>query len=215
MAKTSVSLRSIHGQPSYRLASRDVELFVTKTGGHIGPAVFDRRKRKIQPFSVAPWAKEKMPPGTQPIIKVLRGDFFCMPFGGNDTPYCGETYQIHGETANRVWRFQSLDREKSEARLNLSLSFRARKGRVDKTLRLVDGHNAVYTRHLISGMSGPMNLGHHAMLKFPDRPGSGRISTSRMVYGQVCPVPAEDPVESPHDDGKEHRPELLSGPARV
>jgi hypothetical protein len=193
-SKKKPTLRTIDGQPSYRLASRDVELFVTRVGGHMGPAVFDRQNKKIRPFSVAPWAKETLPPGTPPIIKVLRGDFFCMPFGGNDTSYRGEQHPIHGETANRTWTCRSLTREAGETSLNLSLSTRARKGRVDKTLRLVDGHQAIYTRHVISGMSGPMNLGHHAMLKFPDRPGSGRVSTSRMVHGQVCSVPAEDPA---------------------
>jgi len=44
-------------------------------------------------------------------------------------------------------------------------------------------------------MSGPMNLGHHAMLKFPDVPGSGRVSTSRLVYGQVFPQTFERPED--------------------
>jgi hypothetical protein len=38
-----------------------------------------------------------------------------------------------------------------------------------------------------------MTIGHHAMLKFPDEPGSGVISTSRFVYGQVFPQPVERP----------------------
>jgi hypothetical protein len=46
---------------------------------------------------------------------------------------------------------------------------------------------------VVSGMSGPMNLGHHAMLKFPDAPGSGLLSTSRFEYGQVFPQAFESP----------------------
>jgi len=38
-----------------------------------------------------------------------------------------------------------------------------------------------------------MNLGHHAMLRFPEAPGSGLVSTSRIVYGQVFPEPLELP----------------------
>ena len=57
----------------------------------------------------------------------------------------------------------------------------------------MDGENVVYSQHVVSGMSGPMNLGHHAMLKFPDVPGSGRVSTSRFVYGQVFPEAFEFP----------------------
>jgi hypothetical protein len=39
-----------------------------------------------------------------------------------------------------------------------------------------------------------MNFGHHAMLKFPDSPGSGLISTSRFMRGDVVPVPLENPA---------------------
>jgi len=42
-------------------------------------------------------------------------------------------------------------------------------------------------------MSGLMDLGHHAMVQFPDRPGSGNLSTSRFLYGQVFPGLFETP----------------------
>ena len=38
-----------------------------------------------------------------------------------------------------------------------------------------------------------MSLGHHAMLKFPEAPGSGAVSTSRFVRGQVLPGAFEQP----------------------
>jgi hypothetical protein len=57
----------------------------------------------------------------------------------------------------------------------------------------VDGQNTVYSQHVVTGMSGPMNLGHHATLKFPEAPGSGWVSTSRFVYGQVFPQAFELP----------------------
>jgi hypothetical protein len=57
----------------------------------------------------------------------------------------------------------------------------------------MEGQNTVYCQHVVSGMNGPMNLGHHAMLKFPETPGSGVLSTSRFVYGQVFPQPFELP----------------------
>ena len=36
-------------------------------------------------------------------------------------------------------------------------------------------------------MAGPMALGHHVMVRFPDHEGSGVVSTSRFVHGQVYP----------------------------
>jgi hypothetical protein len=124
-------------------------------------------------------------------LQILRGDFFCLPFGGNAKLFRGERHPVHGETANARWRFESLEKGQDRTGLHLSLRTKVRPGRVDKRIFLIDGQNILYCRHVISGMSGPMNLGHHAMLKFPDEPGSGWLSTSRFVYGQVLPQPFE------------------------
>lgn len=190
---STATLNTIEGQPSYRVATGDVEAYVTESGGHLGPVTFDRKQEGIQPYSVAPWANEKLPPGTPPIIEALRGDFFCMPFGGNETAYEGEIHPIHGEPANAKWSLGGLEQSKSETSLHLTLNTKVRAGTVDKRIRLVNGHQAIYVKHTISGMKGPMNPGHHAMLKFPDRPGSGRISTSPIAGGWVLPVPTENP----------------------
>src|SRR6476469_1566867 len=165
---TQPTLRTILGQPSWRLATPQVELFVTRQGGHVGPVKFKLDDgRRVAPFSVAPWAQEpaiqrdrKVPD----IIKVLRGDFFCMPFGGNSTPFGRERHPVHGEAANARWKLESLD----TTELHLSLRMKIRKGRIDKTIALRAGQRAIYSRHVISRARGPMNLGHHAMLKFPD-----------------------------------------------
>lgn len=185
--------RNVRGQLSWRLASDQVEAFVTETGGHLGPVTFDRRGRKWQPYSVAPWAEEDIRPPLLPILKVLRGDFFCLPFGGNGTKFQGEQHPVHGDTANARWRLESLGRGGDATTLHLSLETRVRPGRVDKSISLLDGQNAIYSEHVVSGMQGPMNAGHHAMLKFPEEPGSGLVSTSRFVYGQVLPGAFELP----------------------
>ena len=230
MKATKSSLEVVAGQPSWRLASREVEAFVTEQGGHLGPVVFDRRGRKIQPFSIAPWAGEKPNPGLPPLLQVLRGDFFCLPFGGNEAPYRGEKHPPHGETANGRWRLESLEQTQGASTLRLSLATRVRPGRVDKEISLIDGQNLVYCRHTISGMSGPMNLGHHAMLKFPEAPESGLIATSPFVSGQVFPGEFEtraqlrvflpetgrgvpDAADGAPGHRRQHQPGRLSGPA--
>ena len=48
---------------------------LSQTGGHLGPVIFDRAGRKIAPFSVAPWAGEKIDPSTPAILKVLIAHF--------------------------------------------------------------------------------------------------------------------------------------------
>jgi hypothetical protein len=142
---------------------------------------------------VAPWVEEQIDPGLPPILKVLRGDFFCLPFGGNAAPFGSERHPVHGETANARWQFRSLETSAGRSCLHLSLQTKVRPGRVDKRIWVVDGQNTVYSQHVVTGMRGPMNLGHHAMLRFPDAPGSGLVSTSRFVYGQVFPEAFELP----------------------
>ncbi len=193
-ARTKVKKQMVHGQPSWRLASTQVEAFVTELGGHLGPVTFDRWGRKLRPYSVAPWAEERTEPSLLPILKALRGDFFCLPFGGNSTPFGRERHPVHGETANARWQLRSLETGAGRSCLHLSLATKVRRGRVDKRIWLVDAQNTLYSQHVVSGMSGPMNLGHHAMLKFPDAPGSGLVSTSRFVYGQVFPQAFESPA---------------------
>ncbi|HOX59521.1 MAG TPA: hypothetical protein P5205_20770 [Candidatus Paceibacterota bacterium] len=187
--------RVIYGQPSWRLAATEVEAFVTETGGHLGPVTFERKGRKVRPYSVAPWTEEAVKVSMPPIIRVLRGDFFCLPFGGNAGAFRGEKHPVHGETANARWRFRSLETRAGRSCLHLSLRTKTRPGQVDKRIWVVDGQNVVYSQHVVSGMSGPMNLGHHAILRFPDTPGSGRLSTSGFAFGQVFPGELERPEQ--------------------
>ena len=180
-----VRLAKIHGQRSWCFKSDKVQACLTVLGGHLGPVTFRLKNKEVQPFSVAPWAEEKQAAGLIPILRVLRGDFFCMPFGANAVPWRGEKHPVHGETANESWRLESFSREGDCACLHASLTTKIRPGRVDKRIYLIKGHTAVYCQHTVSNMSGPMNLGHHAMLRFPDEPESGIISTSPFLYGQV------------------------------
>ena len=113
--------------------------------------------------------------------------------GGNNTPFGKEKHPVHGETANGLWTLESLATEGPRTRLHASMKTTVRRGRVDKEIILQEGHNAVYCRHTVSGMTGPMNPGHHAMLKFPEAPSSGSVSLSRFIYGQVFPGVFEAP----------------------
>ena len=181
------------GQPSWRFASDRVEAAVTELGGHLGPVRFRLPHGVVQPFSVAPWATEKLPASDPAVLRALRGDFFCAPFGGGDAPVRGKALPTHGETANSRWKFESLVKNKAETRLHLSLRTKIHPGRADKFIRLRRGETALYCRHVLSEMSGKMSFGHHATLKFPDEAGSGLVSTSAISFAQVAPRPFELP----------------------
>ena len=187
----------VFGQASWHLATPSVEAYLTQQGGHLGPILFHFEDRTIAPYALCPWADEDTDDELPPVLKVLRGDFFCMPFGANDEVFQGEHHPPHGETANNLWKFESMRRKGDLVTFRASLDTSVRPGHVDKWISLRKGHHAVYVRHLISGMEGPISLGHHAMLKFPDTPGSGIVTTSPFLYAQTAP----QPIELPEDRG--------------
>jgi hypothetical protein len=172
-----------------------VRACLTRRGGHLAPVTFTLKSgQAVEPYAVAPWAETKLPPGMPDLLRALRGDFFCCPFGGNGVPWRGERHPPHGETANASWRLVSLKSAVGRSMLHARMQTQVRKGRVDKFLTLIDGHAAVYSSHVVSGMQGPMSLGHHALLKFPVST-DGQISTSPFEHGQVLPGPFEAPEE--------------------
>jgi hypothetical protein len=186
----------IAGQPSWTLESDRVIAQLTRLGGHLGPVTFRIGGRDIQPFSIAPWAEEKSAAGAPPLLTVLRGDFFCCPFGiDRGKPFRGQVTPPHGETCNSLWTLRRSKTEPGTTALRATMDMRFRPGRVTKEVFLRDGHTAVYQRHTLEGLAGPLTLGHHPMLKFPDTENSGLISTSDFSVGQVFPEPLGVPAQ--------------------
>lgn len=170
------------GQPSWRITSEFVDAHVAHVGAHLGPVTFDLNGKIVQPFHVAPWHSEKVE--APPIIQALRGDFFCLPFGGNETAYGDEEHPIHGETANQVWS------EISPGCYELRTSIRL--GLIRRSIDLKPDETNIYVNSTVIGMSGPMCFGNHAMLAFPSE---GLVSTSSFKFGQVFPSEFEKPSQ--------------------
>jgi len=183
--------REVYGERSERITSDSVEAFVTHQGAHMAPVSFSIGDSKIQPYSVAPWAIVDSPAASDianlpPLLRVLRGDFFCMPFGSSETPYNGIDDPGHGEPANAKWTVLRNTSDSVELMLDLNL----RSGSVTRKIHVNDGESAVYQQQIIKGLEGPMSFGMHAMIKFNS---PGFLSTSPIRFGQVCPTPFELP----------------------
>ena len=181
-------VRSIHGAPSWRIANDVVEGWVTRDGGHLGPVHFKTALGDVQPFAVAPWSPSEVAPDAPRVLRNLRGDFFCLPFGVGGTSLNGENHPLHGETSGGRWRLTSLTQSGDTTELEARIGLEVRSGVVTKRIRLKSGQTVLYCSHHVEGMSGLMCLGHHAMLQFPDRWGSGRVAFSPIRFGQVKPV---------------------------
>lgn len=183
-----------NSQAVWRVRSNTVEMFVTKNGGHMAPVRFYRNsKSPVQPYYISPWQNDNLKNLPDPVLVPLRGDFFCMPFGGNAEPFKGEKYTGHGEVSSSKWSFVRLEKKDGIATLTLQLKTKIRKGKVTKKLTLVDGHNAVYSAHVIEGFTGKMPLGHHCTLDVPENEGSLRVAVSKFAFGMTNPVIFSNP----------------------
>jgi hypothetical protein len=190
--KTSV----IRGQECWQVRTPSIDASVSVQGGMMAPVAFNLPGGKVvQPYYVSPWQDEKHVPDSatgsastpaqpvEPAVLVpLRGDFFCLPFGGGNK-VGDEDHQPHGESAWERWNFISckVDEEgegpvrqglsgarapggSPATRLVLGMDYAACKGSMRKSLFIGHDQTCIGTEHMLSGFSGAYPLGHHATL---------------------------------------------------
>ena len=187
------TLKTIASQPSWVIRSDSIELAVTQLGGHMAPVTFYRRHSvPVQPYYVCPWHDEGLKIA-EPVLVPLRGDFFCMPFGGGSV-HQGRKHFTHGESAAKKWKLLDAGSGGGVSSLVLEMKTTNIPGRVTKTIQLVDGQNVVYKRHVLEGYSVRTSLGHHATLAMPQEPGTVNIATSPMRLMGTPPTPVGDPT---------------------
>lgn len=188
------ALRSFHAQSCFVLSNKEVEVAVTQLGGHTAPVTFFRdSSQPVQPYHITPWQEEPPSAMPAPVLVPLRGDFFCLPFGGNNEALNGEKHPPHGEVVGSPWTYVGTKSAGDVTTLSLSFTPTARKGRVTKELLLVSGHNVLYSSHTVEGFAGRTPLGHHATLAMPEKEGAVRIATSPFSFGMTCPGVFSDP----------------------
>ncbi len=90
-------MTSSHGAPSFQLKSDCVELSVTQTAGMLAPVLFRSGGSQFSPYALPPWEPDDLDSDLPNLLRYLRGDFFCLPFGPQDN---GDP---HGDTANAEW----------------------------------------------------------------------------------------------------------------
>jgi hypothetical protein len=187
-------IRTIHQQRSFVVSTQQVEVSVTEQGGHMAPVKFFRdTNTPVQPYHISPWQDEPSSEMPAPVLIPLRGDFFCMPFGGNADMVGGETHPPHGEIAGNKWKYEGTKKSGDVTTLKLSIETQVRRGNVTKELSLVDAQNVIYSRHTIEGFTGRVPLGHHVTLALPDKEHSVRLAASPFRFGMTYPGIFSDP----------------------
>lgn len=144
----------------WTVASDSAAFGVTETGAHLDTVTFTLADgRKIQPMHTAPWEREVLPADLDPVLRVLRGDFFCAPFGASDV--IPTERRAHGLPANGRWRLMG----QTSTLLELALDGDVMGATITGRYEVLPGHAAVYQRHTVTGGSGRLPMAHHAMLK--------------------------------------------------
>lgn len=186
-------MKSIHGTQSYELSSDLVTLHVTQEGGHLAPVNFNIDGRIVSPYALAPWLPDEVDPGLPVLLKNLRGDFLCLPFGPQDDG------PPHGETANAVWKFVSQD----EQSLTLEIQASDVSAKITKTLSVRPGETAIYMSHHIDGLEGEWSYGTHPILDLSSLPpNSARLSVSPFRWASVYPEFFSNPADGAHQQLK-------------
>lgn len=183
----SISTHLSHGQEAWSLDNGTVSLTVTRLGAQMAPVVFRDGTREIRPYYISPWQDEDLAIDCKMLVP-LRGDFFCLPFGGNATAFRGEVHPPHGETCGEAWHLGGVSEDGPASTLSLWLETGVRRGRVTRDLTLIKDHPVVYSRTVVTGFAGASPFAHHAILAVPGQAGALRVSTSPFDLGMTVPT---------------------------
>lgn len=179
-------MENTHGAPSFSLNHDLVSLQITRDGGMLAPVAFRLGDRVVSPYSLSPWKPDEVDAELPVLLKNLRGDFFCLPFGPQ------ENGLPHGVTANCAWHLVS----ETESSLTLGIDASDVAANVMKTISLRPGHTAIYCEHRISELEGDFSYGNHPILDLSALPeGAARVSVSPFRWGSVYPEVFSNPAD--------------------
>lgn len=165
-----------------RLKNSSVEVGILEDCGHLFPIRFFFDTKVIEPMHIAPWVSEELDSPTSPMLKYLRGDFFCAPFGASDL--LADETRPHGSSANDKWDAIHID----DSSIKLELSKKISGAELIKEICIQENETVIYQKHTFIGGEGLLPVGHHAMLKIPSK---AFISFSDFDFAGTPPQPIE------------------------
>jgi len=172
----------------FPLGADGASLSVTETGGHLSDVTFTLPGgAKVRPMHTVPWQPEELEPGAPNVLRVLRGDFFCAPFG-SDGADPSDPNSTHGLPANGTWRVTRL----TPTSLDAELEGPVMGATVTKHVAVRPRENVVYQRHVMTGGAGRLPVGQHAMVH-ADTP--LQLAFAPYTMALTPPVPFEVPPQ--------------------
>jgi hypothetical protein len=178
-------------------------LAVQRLGAMLAPVTFILADgRQVSPMQVAPWAGE---PGTDSlpgILRRLRGEWPCVPFGYSLPPvgFAAEwartilpetaDEEVHGHSSNHDWQWE----EAPAGALRLSIDYpdASPVKRVERIITPDPRAPAVDLEFRIEVREDcRLPIGLHPVFRLPVKPGGARLEPGRFDYGLTYPAMVE------------------------
>lgn len=176
---------AIFGQRSWLIESDNVSMAVTHIGAQMAPVYFrSKRNTAIQPYHISPWQTEEITLPEGACEAILRGDFLCLPFGYAEPELA---MRSHGRTAGRPWTLEAATLQSGVHSLRIAMDNALQSARVTRQFLLRDGEDVVYDLTAVEGLDGEFTIGHHAVLRTPERSGALLVSTSPLAFAMTFP----------------------------
>jgi hypothetical protein len=184
---------------SYRSIAWEHGCFaVQNLAAMVGPATFVLRDgRQVQPLQIAPWTFEPGVDQLPPVLRKLRGEWPCVPFGSDADrrlpagwAASGETFDgadvLHGPGSNEEWRFV----ESSADTILLALDYPSNHP-VKSLARRVWPDPAApalnFELEIVVRRPCALPIGLHPTFRLPRRPGAFSIEDAAYDYVRTFP----------------------------
>ena len=195
--------RSTSGDEYRGLGWAHGALAVQRLGAMMAPVAFLLPNgRQVSPLHVAPWAGEPHTQELPGILRRLRGEWPCAPFGysvasdgwpadwaATMVPAAPDE-EVHGHCSNHEWQWQAT----SGNSLRLSLEYPATSPiqRVERSVT-PDPHAPAVDLEFWIFVRRPcrMPIGLHPVFRLPNEPGAAQLEIGRFAYGRTYPGTVE------------------------
>jgi hypothetical protein len=181
-----------------------VAFAIQRLGAQLGPAVFVLPDgRQVSPLHVAPWAGEPGAEALPGILRALRGEWPCVPFGygeaaGPETPARWAPLlappepdeAVHGHSSNADWAWEAA----GDGALALSIDYPGDHpvARLHRTVRARPGAAALdFTLTIATRAACALPLGLHFTFRLPAADGTARIEPGAFRAGRTYPGTVE------------------------
>ena len=160
--------------------------------------------RAIRPFAVAPWADnptEDWEATAPPLLKRLRGDWVCLPFGlpgkprtdlnadwleGLDANLESPDPAQHGACSNANWRLEKA--EPHALTMSFSPDAKFPISRIERRISAADGDPAIHVETRIAARAAcELQWGVHPTFRLPEEPGAFEIGFGGDVTAYTYP----------------------------